>query len=704
MNLTLDKSIGGNDKQWNYSSWQIFLIDRKLPSSVNNAMKRFSSWIEAHVRVHVNVSCNFTANSSNSQRPRGDLSSHAYLEKILRSTAASLGELCDTEVEQNSQQPCIEINEVSRAKDRWTIFSALGCFVFVTLFVYISPTVVCLFAATEDTYEGFRQITVEGPSPVGFRSLIGNYFFSSDCTLWHMVRKFIMRVVILPLPFLVPAVFIEYLLYKNVLSSQISVKERTHLFRPFKMACFACYCFQAFYFYFIIGKTNCTRSCVDEFARDDKHLNIIWLCYHRELPQRMLTRVHTVRSFLWLSISSPCSWFVTDLIQEAKTCSCSPCTVSIFSFCKFFWSIILFLALCVLCLGFVVFCQLPIFFCLLSVAIPIFSPFAVICPSVSSSLWQLMDVNFLHRYILFPVRSVVILLDILVSFLAAFGVVSVLLYAALGVMVFFQLAIPFVFSEQSLPEDVCCVMAACFLWRSYRSFTQKYQHLAAVLFEKHQQLKDNGHKTGLNMQTFKPDIDNIKRTPEAPCDRDRRAVLFEKNHRRQRKDYGRETSLNMQNFTPDYGRTIDNVKRIPKELFDMACEELMPIRESVCKLFLETTLSELFAFIGFSFATMLTVPPATKALLIFAVGLILKIATIFLDRRSRRHFTSEPFDENVREIVKKFINSAVHCYQRAVFDVSPAEFYEFEKGGLYITIFINWSITATVVYGALFGF
>ena len=166
------------------------------------------------------------------------------------------------------------------------------------------------------------------------------------------------------------------------------------------------------------------------------------------------------------------------------------------------------------------------------------------------------------------------------SFLAAFGVVSVLLYAALGVMVFFQLAIPIVYSEQSLPEDACCVMVACFLWRSYRSFTQKYQHLAAVIFEKHHQLKDNGHKTGLNMQTFKPDIDNIKRTPEARFDHDI-AVLFEKDHRL--KDYGRKTSLNMQNFTPDYGRTIDNVKRIPKELFDMACEELMPIRESVCK-------------------------------------------------------------------------------------------------------------------------
>lgn len=50
--------------------------------------------------------------------------------------------------------------------------------------------------------------------------------------MWHKARKFIMRV-ILPLPFLVPAIFFEYLLYRNVLYPQISAKERTHLFLPF---------------------------------------------------------------------------------------------------------------------------------------------------------------------------------------------------------------------------------------------------------------------------------------------------------------------------------------------------------------------------------------------------------------------------------------------------------------------------------------
>ena len=56
VNQTLNESIGGDAKQRNHSSpWQLLLIDRKLPSSINNAIQRFSSWIEAYAIVYVNV-------------------------------------------------------------------------------------------------------------------------------------------------------------------------------------------------------------------------------------------------------------------------------------------------------------------------------------------------------------------------------------------------------------------------------------------------------------------------------------------------------------------------------------------------------------------------------------------------------------------------------------------------------------------------
>ena len=187
------------------------------------------------------------------------------------------------------------------------------------------------------------------------------------------------------------------------------------------------------------------------------------------------------------------------------------------------------------------------------------------------------------------------------------------------------------------------------MWKSYRSFIQRYQDLAAALFEKQQQLKDNG----------------------------------------------RETGLNTQNFTPDDGRTI------PKALFDKACEELMPIRKCVGTLLLEATLRVFLVFLGFSLATpILTLPPATKALFIFAVGLIMpKIITIFLERNRRRSFEAERFDERVLEIVKKFFNSTPYNVIREQKTVSPADSCRNEHR-LALTICLNIFFTAFAIYGA----
>lgn len=279
-------------------------------------------------------------------------------------------------------------------------------------------------------------------------------------------------------------------------------------------------------------------------------------------------------------------------------------------------------------------------------------PFPTKCPSASNSLWQLMDVNFLHGYLLFSARLVVVLLDACVSCLAAVAVVFVLQYAAVGVMIFLEFAIPLVFSEENFPEVACCVLVSSYSWNSYRSFTQKYQDQAAALFEQHDQLTDRARKTGLNMK----------------------------------------------HFTPDYGRTNDNVKRIPKELFDMACEKLMPIRESVCKMFLEASLSVLLVFLVFSVVMLLNASPMTIALLTFAVGLVPKIVTIYLERRRQRNVKSVPIDQNALQIVKEYINSTEPFDQRAV---SPTE--SCEKDIVCLLTCVNIVITQFVVFCALCG-
>ena len=131
---------------------------------------------------------------------------------------------------------------------------------------------------------------------------------------------------------------------------QRSIKERMHLFRPLKMACYACYCIQAFYVYFVItGKNNSTRSCVREFPHRDDILSILRYCFHQELPQRMLTRVHIISRLLlveiWKCPGRPSDITVEDL--KPVLSSWPSCAVSISSFLEFLCSSIALVGLCV---------------------------------------------------------------------------------------------------------------------------------------------------------------------------------------------------------------------------------------------------------------------------------------------------------------------------------------------------------------------
>lgn len=103
--------------------------------------------------------------------------------------------------------------------------------------------------------------------------------------------------------------------------------------------------------------------------------------------------------------------------------------------------------------------------------------------------------------------------------------------------------------------------------------------------------------------------------------------------------------------------------------------------------------------IVFSLTTILTLPPATKALLIFVVGLIPKIVTIFLVRNRRRNFEAERFDEKVLEIVKTFFNAAPYIEIRDRKSVSPADSCNTDH--LELTIFVNICFTAFVFFGTL---
>lgn len=168
-----NSSEKGTFNPWShsYAYWQIWLVNNKLPISANSALRKFASWVGASANLWnfpVKGNCTFIlpAKSATSQKSDGERTfPRDHLKKVLRSTAGSLGKLCNTEVERGDQQTCFEIGESSWIHTLTTII--IG-FLFITIFPYIGLGVVCLYSATEDTHEEIRKITVEGPSPVGF--------------------------------------------------------------------------------------------------------------------------------------------------------------------------------------------------------------------------------------------------------------------------------------------------------------------------------------------------------------------------------------------------------------------------------------------------------------------------------------------------------------------------------------------------------
>ena len=223
---------------------------------------------------------------------------------------------------------------------------------------------------------------------------------------------------------------------------------------------------------------------------------------------------------------------------------------------------------------------------------------------VSTDVWQLENNNFLHRYLVYTINFVSYVLNISVACLSAFGVMFVLRSAAVGVIMFLQLAATYVLYEGNLPFVTFCVLVCCYLLCSYRSFTQKYQDLAVRLFEQYDEITNSVHNRPLNRHG-----------------------------------------------------TTNNAKRIPKELFDRTCKEMMPIRKSISSMMVKATLSVIFVFLVFSLTVSMNTSSEVKSLVLFLTGSFPMITdTIFLHKRRQNNC-----EEKTREIVQEYMNSRFNC-------------------------------------------
>ena len=459
--------------------------------------------------------------------------------------------------------------------------------VFFEIFQYYSLAFLCLFYPTEILQDGVTHIILEGVSPVSLRSFAGNYFFSRKEGIWYKAKTFILRVFIIPLPFLVTAtVFADFELYDPL--TKISLN------RLFIVSGF-CYCCQAFYISFYSKRSLKAKPCfLCKFFKP-----AIPSC-HDEIPRLIknhlrlqpLILVECWRFYKWCFIK-----YFEKCATVVPSCRCSR---------DFVIRLVLFISL-LLCIPVVVVALLIVVSLLTFIGIYFTTPATALCmdhygrPSTKEVSISLYIFSFLPRFVLWSVSW--------------YGVSNLLHLAGYGALNASWGVLQLSFWEEHFPYVSCSIFVLYYTWSSYSSFTKTYHELALTLYDCYKGSKRT------QSQDFPFTSDQLPKLPNNSHD-------------------------------------LDNVIAIPKELFEMAREELSPLREGVSILILKITMIVSFVLIVFSLAMVSSfdTTPLVKTLLTFFTLSLPKIVAIYIDGGWQKKLRAKVMEEKVPKIVEKFIS------------------------------------------------
>ena len=579
--------------------WQIWLSNNV--SSVANVMETLSNLISFlsssnAERNEIRAVCTLQSSptAATSHQKNTGVAIHDLKELF-----AGYPQPCNTE--RNIAQPCINVakstgnntDDLDNPNEWQVVVLILFCIPALSL-VYYAPAFLCFFSPTVVKENDVRQIILEGASPVSFRSLLGNYFFSGDDgTIWHKTRTFTLLVVVLPALFLPLAIALDKNYLKSYTGDEFDILPdigfgALHLFHPFYLACYACYVFQAICLSFLTVKYFHGKTCtVCRHVQPD-----IYNCRDQKLPGQI---IHHLRQQPLILLKC---WrlFLRYLVNYFRICLSVvlPCQVSSVSSC----------------LGI---CLFPIFLLLIPlVALMLLTALSLValvslfltCP-VSTICNVTRGRRFVYRLAVFKYTAK--FLSFCCYPLTFIGAYIVLTFSAIAIMKSLLWAITQLCSEDSLPYLACFILVFYYVCSSYSSFTGKYQFLALTLYKHH------------------------KKSP----------------------------AVTDQQETERYTLIPDTVMRIPKELFDEACERLMPIRVGVCILVLRLAVILAFIFLVFSLPMWyhVSVTPVTRALLMLLSGLLLKIIDIFISDGGQKNIETTAIDEKVSYIIEDYNNS-----------------------------------------------
>lgn len=538
----------------------------------------FSSHLEE--KSEIKVDCNITRTPSTMETNRDSV----LPEVIIQGHLATDLEVNFESINMSNSTGNNTDNQLNRSEGWEDANLPLGILVVVlfTAFLYYSPAFLCFFSPTLVTKNGVRYISLEGASPVSLRYLIGNYFYSEVDNLRHKTKKLIAQAVLVPLPFLVPAVVFYHKIIQRLQRESIPVRFRFILdfSQPFMLVCLISY---------ILQNDKLPRRILNHLRIQPLIIMKCWRLFcRRHVSYCKISRV------ILPSWKASISWFLRVPILTV------------------------FLS------------TIPIVTVLLLAGMLVAVLFSILC--LTSPLIILTDVTRVNvdSGSVFNSLPVLVFLRIFVTSPAIAGAMLVLVGASLTFFMAIAILFILLLSEKGLPYVVCFVLILYYLLSSYSSFVNKYQDLSLMLFKFYKQLR-------------------IKQYDQISDD---------------------ELPMNLEQIDTPNSDTRGVVVRIPQDLFDVACDKLMPLRESVCILFLKVILILSFVSLTFLFILRFNIgaTPVMRALATFFTGSFPKILGISGIGDRQRKLKATIIEEKIPEIVRDYVNGTSNIYEMVAGD------------------------------------
>ena len=486
------------------------------------------------------------------------------------------------------------------------IFAISFFFIFQMPSFYYLPALLCIFSPTVGRKNGIPYILLQGAGPISLRGFLGNKLFNMDRSIFrftsrcHKAKKIFSGVLFMVIPFLLlaPALFVANLTPFKVPYCHFNL---TH---PFVVVCIICYFLRVFYSSLFLINTSPQATVEERPCHFCRHLSSNPSSCVGILPRRIISHMR-LQPLIVVECSKSfvrgLKKYFRNIIRIWKGSTswviCVPSVTILFLAAPF--------AIALLLLAYFTKCLLFLYFtCPLSIA---FQDNSFYISPVR--LWDHLKGCISNL----GIRDVVRLLFLMVGFsLGLPGAVFLSLFVSLGVLLTLFLAFTMIllFPEQSLPIVACILLICYYRWSIYNSFANKYHDLSLIIFE-----------------FYKSEKDQI--SSEELC------------------------SEGSTNFTDDR----DIVLKIPKDLFDMACEELWPVREAVCLLLLKVILIFTFIFLIFYLSMKLDIDvrPLAKTVLAFVTGLTPKIFLAYFDGNRHKRIEALAVKETVPKIIQKYL-------------------------------------------------